>query len=74
MLTALTAGRRRGRRLFSGSALTLSYFADALGAELKKFLLLRGLEEPADLLRRRALCRDIENLGRHWGSIVAACP
>ncbi|MDR2055815.1 MAG: NAD(P)H-dependent oxidoreductase [Desulfovibrio sp.] len=76
VITALTAGRKRGRRLFAGAVLTIAYFVRAFDATLEKPLLLRGLDEPGDLLRRKALCRAIENLGRHWGAVSgqAACP
>jgi multimeric flavodoxin WrbA len=76
VIAALTAGRKRGRRLFAGTVLTIAYFVRTFNATLEKPLLLRGLDEPADLLRRRTLCKSIENLGRHWGDISGqtACP
>ena len=76
VVTALTAGRKRGRNLFAGAVLTLTYFVRTFDATLEKPLLLRGLDEPGDLLRRRELCKAIENLGRRWGAISGqtACP
>ncbi|MDR1659141.1 MAG: NAD(P)H-dependent oxidoreductase [Desulfovibrio sp.] len=75
VVTALTAGRKRGRNLFRGAVLTISYFVRTFNATLEKPLLLRGLDEPGELLRRRALCKAIENLGRSWGAVSgqAAC-
>ncbi|MDR1659768.1 MAG: NAD(P)H-dependent oxidoreductase [Desulfovibrio sp.] len=75
VITALTAGRKRGRNLFRGAVLTISYFVRTFNATLEKPLLLRGLDEPGELLRRRALCKAIENLGRRWGAVSgqAAC-
>ncbi|MDR2745534.1 MAG: NAD(P)H-dependent oxidoreductase [Desulfovibrio sp.] len=70
VITALTAGRKRGRNLFAGAVLTIAYFVRTFNATLEKTLLLRGLDEPGDLLRRKALCRAIESLGRHWGAIL----
>ena len=71
VVVALTAGRKRGRRLFSGSLLTLGYFLRALGAELRQTRLLRGLEDPKDLLRRRRACACLRDLGRNWGQRAA---
>ncbi|MDR2573844.1 MAG: NAD(P)H-dependent oxidoreductase [Desulfovibrio sp.] len=73
LLAALTASRKRGRRLFTGAALTLAYFARALGLTLEKPILLRGLDEPGDLLRRKTLCRNIEILGSRWGTLSTSC-
>jgi hypothetical protein len=70
VIPALTAGRKRGRRLFTGAVLTLTYFTRAFGAALEKPLLLRGLDAPEEFLRRRAVCVAIENLGRHWGKAL----
>jgi hypothetical protein len=69
VIAALTAGRKRGRRLFTGALLTISYFARTFNATLEKPLLLRGLDEPGDLLRRKALCKAIENMGLRWGAM-----
>jgi multimeric flavodoxin WrbA len=69
VIAALTAGRKRGRSLFTGALLTISYFARTFNATLEKSMLLRGLDEPGDLLRRKALCKAIENMGLRWSSI-----
>ena len=70
VLAALVAGRRRGRQLFSGALLTLRYFLALHAAAIVEKRLLRGMECPADLLARPALCRTLRAWGRKWGTAL----
>ncbi|MDR1777526.1 MAG: NAD(P)H-dependent oxidoreductase [Desulfovibrio sp.] len=72
LVCALTAGRKRGRRLFAGARLTLGCFARVFGFGLETPFLLRGLEEPQELLRRKTVCRSIRDAGRRWGATAHA--
>ncbi|MBN2333355.1 MAG: flavodoxin family protein [Deltaproteobacteria bacterium] len=46
----IAAGATRGRQLFTGAALTVRYFFDALDTELWRSLLYRGLDGADDVL------------------------
>ncbi|HJA80096.1 NAD(P)H-dependent oxidoreductase [uncultured Desulfovibrio sp.] len=71
-LALLTAGRPRGERLFAGSELCLSYFAQALGRQLTECRGLRGIESPADIsLEQAAAMRD---WGRQWAARLTVAP
>lgn len=65
VLTALVAGRKRGKRLFAGAVLTLKYFLEPLDAQLRGARFLRGVEQPDDL--SPAVCADLCDWGHRWG-------
>lgn len=67
VLVALTAGRRRGNLLFSGSLLTLKYFLAPLEAGIRETRLLRGLESLKDLQERPAVMAALHAWGHDWG-------
>ena len=67
VLVTLTAGRRRGNLLFSGSLLSLKYFLAPLGAGIRETRLLRGLESLKDLHERPAVMAALHAWGHDWG-------
>ncbi|MFT3957832.1 MAG: flavodoxin family protein [Desulfovibrio sp.] len=71
VLVAMTAGRRRGNLLFSGSLLSLKYFLAPLGAAIRETRLLRGLESLKDLQERPAVTAALHAWGHDWGHRIA---
>ena len=71
LLVAMTAGRRRGNLLFSGSLLSLKYFLAPLGAAVRETRLLRGLESIKDLHERPAVMAALHAWGHDWGHRLA---
>ena len=71
VLVALTAGRRRGNLLFSGSLLSLKYFLTPLKASIRETRLLRGLESLKDLQERPAVIAALRAWGHDWGHRLA---
>lgn len=71
-LALLAAGRTQGKQLFSGVLLTLTYFLDALNADIRDTRQLRGLETRRDLLQRPGLAANLRAWGQHWGRRLAA--
>lgn len=71
VLVALTAGRRRGNLLFSGSLLSLKYFLTPLKASIRETRLLRGLESLKDLQERPAVIAALHAWGHDWGHRIA---
>ena len=71
VLVAMTAGRRRGNLLFSGSLLSLKYFLTPLGAGIRETRLLRGLESLKDLHERPAVMAALHAWGHDWGHRIA---
>ena len=71
VLVAMTAGRRRGNLLFSGSLLSLKYFLAPLGAAVRETRLLRGLESLKDLHERPAVTAALHAWGHDWGHRIA---
>lgn len=71
VLVAMTAGRRRGNLLFSGSLLSLKYFLAPLGAAVRETRLLRGLESIKDLHERPAVMAALHAWGHDWGHRLA---
>ena len=71
VLVAMTAGRRRGNLLFSGSLLSLKYFLAPLGAAVRETRLLRGLESIKDLHERPAVIAALHAWGHDWGHRLA---
>lgn len=71
VLVAMTAGRRRGNLLFSGSLLSLKYFLAPLGAAIRETRLLRGLELLKDLQERPAVTAALHAWGHDWGHRIA---
>jgi multimeric flavodoxin WrbA len=70
VLAGLTAGRRHGRRLFTGALLTLKYFLTPLDAHLCEARFLRGMEHAADLLEQQGVCEKLRAWGRKWGERI----
>jgi multimeric flavodoxin WrbA len=70
VLAGLTAGRRRGRRLFAGALLTLRYFLTPLDAQLREARFLRGMEQAVDLLEQQGVCEKLRAWGRKWGGRI----
>ena len=71
VLVAMTAGRRRGNLLFSGSLLSLKYFLAPLDAGIRETRLLRGLESLKDLHDRPAVMAALHAWGHDWGHRLA---
>ncbi len=71
VLVAMTAGRRRGNLLFSGSLLSLKYFLAPLDAGIRETRLLRGLESLKDLHERPAVMAALHAWGHDWGHRLA---
>ena len=71
VLVAMTAGRRRGNLLFSGSLLSLKYFLAPLEAGIRETRLLRGLESLKDLHERPAVMAALHAWGHDWGHRLA---
>ena len=71
VLVAMTAGRRRGNLLFSGSLLSLKYFLAPLDASIRETRLLRGLESLKDLHERPAVMAALHAWGHDWGHRLA---
>ena len=71
VLVAMTAGRRRGNLLFSGSLLSLKYFLAPLEAGIRETRLLRGLESLKDLQERPAVMAALHAWGHDWGHRLA---
>ena len=71
VLVAMTAGRRRGNLLFSGSLLSLKYFLAPLEAGIRETRLLRGLESLKDLHDRPAVMAALQAWGHDWGHRLA---
>ena len=71
VLVAMTAGRRRGNLLFSGSLLSLKYFLAPLDATIRETRLLRGLESLKDLHERPAVMAALHAWGHDWGHRLA---
>lgn len=71
VLVAMTAGRRRGNLLFSGSLLSLKYFLTPLEASIRETRLLRGLESLKDLQERPAVMAALHAWGHDWGHRLA---
>lgn len=60
----LIAGRSRGQRLFDGSLLTLRYFLEPFGFEIREALNFRGLDAAGDLEADAGAVLALEALGR----------
>ena len=71
VLVAMTAGRRRGKLLFSGSLLSLKYFLAPLESGIRETRLLRGLESIKDLHERPAVMAALHAWGHDWGRRLA---
>ena len=71
VLVAMTAGRKRGNLLFSGSLLSLKYFLAPLDATIRETRLLRGLESLKDLHERPAVMAALHAWGHDWGHRLA---
>lgn len=64
-LAILAAGRPRGEKLFAGSLLTLKYFLKSFAISLwEDNILLRGLNEPADLAQNPECAERLLKAGR----------
>ena len=72
VLAALTAGRPRGKLLFSGALLTLKYALAPLNASIRETRLLRGLDHAKDLHERPAITAALHAWGHDWGRRIMA--
>ncbi|MBO4334664.1 MAG: flavodoxin family protein [Desulfovibrio sp.] len=65
-LVLLTAARRQGEQLFTGTLLSLRYFFAQLGREISQAKTLRGLDLRDDLLTNQALLHELGDWFRSW--------
>jgi hypothetical protein len=57
-------GATRGKRLFDGAVLTAKYFFDAIGVEYAGDLLIRGIDDKAQIKEHPAALQDAFRLGQ----------
>ncbi len=60
----ISVGATKGKRLFEGTLLTVRYFFDALGMELWRSLLYRGLDEQGAVLQHPGYLEEAFSTGR----------
>jgi multimeric flavodoxin WrbA len=60
----ISVGATRGAKLFDGAMLTVKYFLDAIGVEYSGDLLVRGIDDKAEIKEHRAVLDDAFRLGQ----------
>jgi multimeric flavodoxin WrbA len=60
----ISVGATRGKKLFDGAVLTVKYFFDAIGVEYSGDLLVRGIDNKAQIKERPASLEDAFRLGQ----------
>jgi multimeric flavodoxin WrbA len=60
----ISVGATRGEKLFDGAVLTVKYFFDAVGVKYSGDLLIRGIDDKAQIKERPAAVEDAFRLGQ----------
>jgi multimeric flavodoxin WrbA len=60
----ISVGATRGERLFDGAVLTVKYFFDAIGVKYSGDLLIRGIDDKAQIREHPAALQDAFRLGQ----------
>jgi multimeric flavodoxin WrbA len=60
----ISVGATRGARLFDGAVLTVKYFFDAIGVKYAGDLLVRGIDDKAQIREHPAALEDAFRLGQ----------
>lgn len=59
----ISVGATRGKKLFDGAVLTVKYFFDAIGVEYSGDLLVRGIDNKAEIKEHAEILEDAFHLG-----------